>query len=266
MIELLLQKLLRSYSREEKFNLTREYLQILILKILSDAQVFQSIAFLGGTALRIIYQLNRYSEDLDFSVIFRSKYDFQTITSALDRRLYLENIPHELKVKSGVIDSCMIHFTSILQEVGIAIAKDQKLSVKLEIDTNPPLGAKTMDSIINSDFIFPVRHYDIPSLMAGKLHAVMFRKYAKGRDFYDLFWYLTRKTQPNVKLLSNSIYQAEREKLSLDRNQWITLLKEKIIEKDFKKIRRDLEPFIHDSNELKLIDYKYFEMALSKYN
>jgi predicted nucleotidyltransferase component of viral defense system len=265
MIELLLQKLDNLKSREEKFNVAREYLQILVLKILSDAQAYQSMSFLGGTALRIIYQLRRYSEDLDFSLTSKDKYDFNDITSAIEREFALQNIPVELKKKSGVIDNCMIHFISVLQEAGIAVAKDQKLSVKLEVDTNPPEGAQVIESIVNADFIFPIRHYDIPSLMAGKLHAVMFRKFSKGRDFYDLLWYLSRKSKPNLRLLSNAINQTEKERIVLEGNKWISLLREKIATVDFRKIRRDIAPFIQDPNEVQLIDIKHFETLLLNY-
>lgn len=262
MIELLLQKLSTLKSREEKFNVTREYLQILILKILSDAQVFQGIAFLGGTALRILYQLRRYSEDLDFSVTTKGKYDFHHITEAIERELNLQNVPVVLKKKSGVVDSCMINFTSVLQDAGIAVARDQRLAVKLEVDTNPPDGAAVIDTVVNADYIFPVRHYDIPSLMAGMLHAVMFRKFNKGRDYYDLLWYLSRKTKPNLELLSNAIYQTQGEKIALEEGKWTRLLQDKLAKVDFRKVRRDLEPFILERQEVELITEERFKALL----
>ena len=265
MIELLLQKLSKLKSREEKINVTREYLQILVLKILADAQMFQGMAFLGETALRILYQVRRYSEDLDFSVTSKTKYEFEACTAAIERALELQNIAVELRPKRGVVDNCMIHFTSILQEAGIAVARDQKLSVKLEVDTNPPKGAVVTDTIVNADFIFPVRHYDIPSLMAGKLHAVMFRRFNKGRDFYDLLWYLSRKTEPNLKLLSNAIYQTENVKIPVEDGRWIKLLGEKLEKIDLSKMRRDLEPFIQDASEVELVEPKHFKALLSNY-
>lgn len=264
MIDILLQQLSPLKTREEKFNVAREYLQIAVLKILSDAQAFQGMAFVGGTALRILYQVRRYSEDLDFSVTSKSKYNFEACTSAIERGFKLQNIAVELKTKRGVVDNCMIHFTSILQEIGIAVARDQKLSVKLEVDTSPPKGAEVTDTIVNSNFIFPVRHYDIPSLMSGKLHAVMFRRFTKGRDFYDLLWYLSRKTEPNLKLLSNAIFQTENKRIALEDGNWIALLRDKVAKVDFRKVRRDLEPFIQDANEAKLIDREYFEDLLLK--
>jgi predicted nucleotidyltransferase component of viral defense system len=265
MIELLLQKLSQIRSREEKFNVAREYLQILVLKILSDAQAFQGMAFIGGTALRILFQIRRYSKDLDFSVTSKSKYKFDQITAAIARELELQNLAVDLKTKAGVVDNCMIHFTSVLQEAGIAVARDQKLSVKLEIDTSPPAGATFADTVVNADFIFPVRHYDVSSLMAGKLHAVIYRRFNKGRDFYDLLWYLSRKTQPNLKLLSNAIFQSEKERIELKEGRWIELLKKKLSAVDYRKVRRDLAPFIHDSNEVNLITAARFEQLLLKY-
>ncbi len=267
MIELLLQKISNLKTREEKYNVAREYLQILVLKILSDAQAFQGMAFVGGTALRIIYQLRRYSADLDFSTTSSSskKYNFTQITKAIQHELTLQNIAVELKKKTGIVDSCMIHFTSVLQEAGIAVAPDRKLSVKLEVDTNPPKGAVIIESVINADFIFPIRHYDIPSLMAGKLHAVMFRRFNKGRDFYDLLWYLSRKTQPNLKMLSNAIFQTNKEKTSLEDGGWIKLLLEKLSNVDYRKVRRDLEPFIQYTKEVELINEARFKELLLNY-
>jgi len=270
MIELLLQKLSKLSSREEKFNVAREYLQILVLKILADAQVFQGMAFIGGTALRILYQIRRYSEDLDFSVIAKSKYDFDSITAVIKRELALQNIAVELKLQRGenkhsAVDNCMIHFTTILQEAGIAVARDQKLSVKLEVDTNPPEGAVLTDTIVNADFIFPVRHYDISSLMAGKLHAIMFRRFSKGRDFYDLLWYLSRKTEPNLTLLSNAIFQTAHKRIPLENGAWIKVLGEKLERTDFSNIRRDLLPFIQDPNEVELINATHFKDLLLGY-
>ena len=265
MIDLLLQKLSELKTREEKFNVAREYLQILILKILSDAQSFGGIAFVGGTALRIIYHVRRYSEDLDFSVISKSKYDFDRIIDALRRELMLQNIDVELKSKKGVIDSCMIHFMAVLQEAGIAAARDQKLSVKIEVDTNPPKGAKVIEAIINADFIFPVRQYDIPSLMAGKLHAVMFRKFSKGRDFYDLLWYLTQKIEPNLLLLENAIVQSTGTKVSLQSGLWIKMLTDVLFAVDFDKVRRDVAPFIIDQNEVALLNKKSLIGLLTAY-
>lgn len=265
MIDILLQKLSELKTREEKFNVAREYLQILILKILSDVQAFRAMAFVGGTALRILYQVRRYSEDLDFSITSKDKYDFNLLLEAVKHELTLQNIAVELKSKNGTIDNCMIHFTTVLQEVGIAVARDQKISVKLEVDTSPPKGATIVDTVVNADFIFPIRHHDIPSLMAGKLHAVMFRKFSKGRDFYDLLWYLTRKTAPNLALLQNAILQTEKRKTVLDEMKWIELLKEKLSKVDFAKVRRDVMPFIIDPTEVELITKKQFFNLLSSY-
>ena len=265
MIDLLKAKIAELKSREQKYNLTREYLQILALKILSDAQMFQSIAFIGGTALRILYRVRRYSEDLDFSVVKSELYNFEKILEILDRELYLLNIEVEFKKKRGVVDTLMINFVSVLQELGISVAKDQKLSIKLEVDTKPPAGAVTQETIVNADFIFPIRHYDLSSLMSGKLHAILCRKYTKGRDFYDLLWYLSRRTKPNLPLLENALFQTEKERHNLTKDSWQTLLKERFSKVDFKKARRDVEPFIEDFNEVGLIEETRFVQLLAWY-
>lgn len=265
MKDILFHKLSFLKSREEKFNVTREYLQILLLKILADAGAFQSMAFIGGTALRILYKMRRYSEDLDFSITAKDKYNFEAYLGIITRELALQDISVQLKQKRGIVDGCSVNFTSLLQDADIAVAPNQKLSIKLEVDTNPPDGATIVDSIVNADFIFPVRHYDIPSLMAGKLHAVMYRRFSKGRDFYDLLWYLSQKIEPNLKLLSNAIFQTEEQRINLSKNRWIELLDDKLKKVDFAKIRRDLAPFIQDLKELELIELEYFQTLISSY-
>ena len=77
------------------------------------------------------------------------------------------------------------------------------------MDTNPPKGGRTAETPLNKTYIFSVRHFDLPSMLATKLHACFYRKYTKGRDFYDLVWYLGRKVFPNLELLNNAIQQTE---------------------------------------------------------
>jgi len=242
-------------GNEEKIHMTREFLQLLILKILYDRDYFKNLAFVGGTALRFLYGLRRFSEDLDFSVIRKRGYDFDT---ALEKIEYeLRKVGLSLDIKKGTqgnVQSAMLKFRDILFPLGLSRQKNQKLSIKIEVDSNPPEGWNTELSLISKHFVFTVTHFDVPSLYATKLHACFFRKYIKGRDFYDLLWYIGRRSVPNFELLNNAIEQTEHKKVNLGPENFKDFLKERLASVDFVKVRKDVERFIEDKNELKLLD------------
>lgn len=241
-------------GREMKIHTTREFLQLLILKIIYDKGYFKNLAFVGGTALRLIYDLRRFSEDLDFSLINKEGYKFDIF---LRRVIYeLEKVGFSLDIKKsmeGAVQSAMFKFKDILFPLGLSNQKSQKLFIKLEFDSNPPKGWNTEISLISKHFVFTVTHFDITSLYATKLHACFFRKYTKGRDFYDLLWYFGKKMLPNFKLLNNAIEQTESQNFGIDAKNFSDFLREKLATIDFVKVRKDVERFIEDKNELKLL-------------
>ncbi|MEO0092010.1 MAG: nucleotidyl transferase AbiEii/AbiGii toxin family protein [candidate division WOR-3 bacterium] len=242
-------------DRETKIHITREFLQLLILKILYDRGYYKNLAFVGGTALRILYGLRRFSEDLDFSLIRAQGYNFDKL---LEKIVYdLEKVGLSLDIKKQLeppVHSAMFKFKRILFQLGLSDIKSEKLSIKLEIDVNPPKGWQTIIQLVSRHFVFTVTTFDIPSLYALKLHACFYRKYTKGRDFYDLLWYLGRKTIPNFTLLNKAIEQTEHKKIDLNATNFSAFLKKNLAKIDFAKVRRDVARFIEDKNELKLID------------
>lgn len=263
MLEVIENKIKKGKSREEKTNILREFLQILTLKILRDKNAFLNIAFIGGTCLRILYDLKRYSEDLNFSLTSKKGYSFLTLLENLKKELELYNIQTDFKYKTGTVNNCFIKFKDVLQNFDLHHHRDEKLLIKLEIDTNPPNGAKLEERIVNNEFIFNLITYDLPSLMAGKLHAIMCRKYSKGRDFYDLLWYLTKKITPNIKLLNNSIMQTEKEDPKITEANWKKILLGKIKSIDYKKVRNEISPFLQTKEEAELITLNSFESLIS---
>jgi len=250
---------------EMKIHIVREFLQLLILKVIYDKDYFRNLAFVGGTALRFLYDLRRFSEDLDFSIVNKQDYKFEN---------FLEKITYELKkyrlsveVKKNVKDpvqSAMVKFKDVLYFLGLSKQKEQKLSIKLEIDSNPPEGWHTEISLISKHFVFTVQHFDIPSLYATKIHACFYRKYIKGRDFYDLIWYLGKKTTPNFELLNNAIEQTEKKRMRLNKKNFNDFLRAKLAAIDFAKVRKDAERFIEDKNEVKLLDRDMILKLLNK--
>lgn len=262
MLEILQKKIKSGQNREAQINLLREFLQVLILKILSDQKAFTQIVFIGGTALRILYDLKRYSEDLDFSLYNSQEYDFQKMIAKLKSGLEQMNLKVEFRHKEGVVDSLMIAFTEILQSLDLHFAKDQKLSIKLEIDTKPPEGGTLQTTLVNDEFIFPVKHYDLSSLMASKLNAVFCRGFDKGRDYYDLIWYLTQKIEPDFVLLNHSMEQTEGKKFVLSSDNWKKFLLEKIEKVDFSVIKKDVQRFLMRPEEVELLSLENFTALL----
>ena len=250
-------------DNRSRYNYLREYLQILILKILDEKGHFQSLAFVGGTALRILYDLQRFSEDLDFSVIDKKSYSLKKIAADLQYELEKYNLTANLTYKDNkTVAVVNIKFARLLFDLGISNLKNEKFYIKMEIDERPPKGFQTKLCVINKDFFVAINHYDLPSLFAGKLHAILFRKYTKGRDYYDLLWYLSHHTQPNLELLNQAILQTQGKNLHLDENKLEVLLTEKITKTDFKKVLKDVEPFLQNNSETRLFNEKFFLAAL----
>ncbi len=262
MLDLIKTEINSETSPEKKLNLLREFLQIVALKAIYDNNGFASIAFLGGTALRIVHRIRRYSEDLDFSVYDLKKYNFDAILEGIQREFAYMGLNVEMKKKSRVVNSCFLNFTNVLQELKLSRHKDEKFAVKFEIDTNPPAGA-VLESVDHIKYFgFRMQVYDLASLMAGKINAVMSRRFAKGRDFYDLLWYLIEAIEPNETMMINSFKQSN-PVLEINSSNWRALVLRKIREMDFTQIRKDLERFVFDPKELQLIELGSFERLLA---
>jgi hypothetical protein len=133
----------------------------------------------------------------------------------------------------------------------------QKLSVKLEIDSKPPAGARTHATVIRRPFMFAVRAHDLGSLMAGKVHALWTRRYVKGRDWYDLLWYRSRRppVEPNLELLGAALAQTHPE-LADSAARWVQAVATRALRLDSDALRRDVVPFLERPSEAQLLDAK----------
>jgi len=255
MIDVIRQKISEARSYEEKFNKAREFLQLLVLKIIFDRKYFNNIAFVGGTALRVLYNHKRFSEDLDFSLVEKKGYSFRSLAGGLKNDLKQYGLAVEIPVKDkNTVNSSMMKFPELLNELGLSNIKGQKLAVKLEVDTNPPKGWKLALTPVSSSFVFAVSHFDLPSLFATKIHACFFRKYSKGRDFYDLAWYFGRRIKPNYELLNNAIRQTEGDMPQITQENIKKFFLERINKLDFGALKKDVERFLEDKNELSMLD------------
>jgi hypothetical protein len=170
-------------------NRLREYLQVLVLRSLHECEAFRPLAFVGGTALRFLHGLSRFSEDLDFSLVSPEGYAPLEWMARVKRDLLLAGFQPEVTWNERhVVHTAWVRVAGILHDAGLAGRPAQKLAIKVEIDTCPPAGARCERRVVTRHLTFLIQHYDLPSLLAGKLHAAITRRYAKGRDWYDLLW------------------------------------------------------------------------------
>src|SRR3990167_9499264 len=154
MIELLRQQFTNDMTIEDKTNRAREFLQVLTLKIMHDKGLLQNLAFVGGSALRFLYGLSRFSEDLDFSLVAKKGHNFGNINTQLEREFKLHGLNVETKPKEEkTVQSTFLRFSGLLKDLGISPLSGQRLSIKIEIDTNPPKGWKLQSSLINKIYL-----------------------------------------------------------------------------------------------------------------
>lgn len=250
---------------DARYNQLREFLQALVLKFIEEKNYSKNMAFVGGTALRFLYGIGRFSEDLDFSQTSAGGFDFNVFLEELVKHFFSMGIVLEAKPKSvKTVMSSFLKFPDIMHENGISVQKGQKLFVKFEIDSDPPEGFNTEVSFIQHIRPMNVLHYDISSLFAGKLHAVLLRSYTKGRDIFDLLWFLGRKTRPNYTQLENAIYQTTGEKLELDDKKLASMLQTRLSEFDWKKAVDEVRVFIENKDELQYLTRENVEKAVLK--
>ncbi len=255
-------------SINAKLNIMREYLQAYVLKILHTQGFFRSTAFLGGTALRFLYALPRFSEDLDFSLVTNLKYPFVDIIIRKIKEEFLlagYDISVSYNDKKSV-NHAFLRFTGLMYEAGISPLKSQKFSIKIEVDTNPPAGAEVKTDIVNKFFHISFLSYDLPSLFAGKLHALMSRKYTKGRDFFDLGWYLSRwkDISPNFAFLENALLQTEWKGEMLSKNNWRSFFCAIVAQADWEKVKKDVENFLENPSDLDIFSQENVLKLLSE--
>ena len=235
-------------SPVEASNNVREYLQARILGVLQRQGAMVPLAFQGGTALRFLYSTARYSEDLDFSLEGRAgQYDFRGYLGAISKEFVAEGYEVQVKLSDKkVVNSAFVRFPGLPYELGLSPHSRQTLSVKLEVDTRPPAGAVLATTVVRRYLPLQLHHHDRASLLAGKLHAVLQRPYLKGRDIYDLIWYLSDPAwpPPNTELLNNALHQTGWEGRLLNQRNWRRAVREKVQDVAWDRVEDDVRPFL----------------------
>lgn len=247
-------------------NLTREYLQARILLGLQRCGAMIPLAFHGGTALRFLFSHGRYSEDLDFALDGdRSGYNFRAYLQSIRSELSLEAYEIEMKVNDQkTVNSAFIRFPGLLYELGLSPHRSESIAVKIEVDTKPPEGAGLATTVVRRFVMLQLHHHDRATLLAGKLHAVLQRPFMKGRDIYDLLWYLSdpQWPQPNYFFLNNALVQTGWTGETLNEKNWKSVLWLQLQDKDWKQIIDDVRPFVEPGFDLNLLSLKNLRQLL----
>ncbi len=257
---------LKEIPENQRLNYLREYLQLMILKMISDSGYKTSITFTGGTALRIIQKINRFSEDMDFSLTNKKGYNFKKLLTTIDSGLNKYGMDFELaRVKQETVNSFFIKFNNLLHPLNLSPQKNQKLSIKVDIDTNPPKGGNVKEYIYHDRFYFLINHFTLDSLFALKLHALLYRVYIKGRDYYDLMFFLNKQIVPKFNLFINAAKQTNPKDKYKDLNEVFEKLENIVRSMNENKIIQDLQPFILNPEELDIINKKNLILFFNQY-
>ena len=275
----MIRQMLQQYEAEslyDKKNAVKEIMQEIVLCGLSRAGFFREAAFYGGTALRIFYGLDRFSEDLDFSLIeANANFNLAAYFPVLEREVRSfglnVTITEKEKTKESNVKSAFLKGNTkehiLLFYAGqtiTGIADSELIKIKFEVDINPPQYATFEHRYRLLPTPYEVNLYDAPSLFAGKIHAVLCRAWksrVKGRDLYDYVFYLARKTPVNLKHLRERLLQSGY--ISGDIVCSLKEIKQMLAERfdviDYEQAKSDVEPFIHDSDSLKLWSADFFK-------
>ena len=275
-----IEEMLKSYQVDniyDRKNAMKEIMQEIVLCGLSRAGFFKEAAFYGGTALRIFYGLDRFSEDLDFSLEqINLDFDLCSYFPVLEKEVKAFGLNVEIQEKQKTKDSNirsaflkgntkehLLLFYADERVVG-SVAKNEVVKIKFEVDTNPPAFATYEHKYRLLPVPYEIRLYDMPSLFAGKIHAVICRGWQsriKGRDLYDYIFYLSKAVTVNQKHLRarliDSGYISENQECTLEEIKM--MLKNRFDSIDFLQARKDVEPFIRDTSVLDIWSSDFFK-------
>jgi len=275
----IIEQMLKPYDTQtlyDKKNGIKEVVQEIVLCGLSRSGFFKTAAFYGGTALRLFYGLDRFSEDLDFSLkVSAPSFDFSEYLPILEKeiRSYGLNFRVEAKDKSTYSDIKSAFLKGNTKEHMLILFADEQLArtvgsgelikVKFEVDTNPPDYAAFEIKYRLLPIPYEITLYDMPSLFAGKIHAVICRAWknrVKGRDLYDYVFYLSRGTAVNLKHLSARLAQSgfipEGKQITIEDVK--EMLRTRFTNIDFAQAKQDVLPFIKNSGALDVWNADFF--------
>jgi predicted nucleotidyltransferase component of viral defense system len=261
---------------EDYVRALREILQEIALLGLWRSKFFEKGAFYGGTALRILYGLDRFSEDLDFSLLQpQPNFDLSRYSKALQTEM--RSFGFEVTVDSkerrtpGAVQSAFLKANTLQQLLAIEAGKEivrglpkgQVLKIKVEVDTDPPPGFTTEVKYLLHPIPFSVRSYVLPDLFAGKMHAILCRRWKsriKGRDWYDFVWFVSNYPELNLSHLEKRMIQTGdwKQNEPLTGERFNERLREMIEAVDLKRARAEVEPFVNNPDALAVWSKDFF--------
>lgn len=267
-------------NRQEAEAALREIMQEVALAGLQRAGFFEKAAFYGGTALRIFYGLNRFSEELDFSLLevnpdFSLEPFFSSIITEFEALGMKVNLQEKKKTTPTNIDSAFLKSETVWKELILeevipqaGLQKIPHIKIKIEIDKLPPPGFETEEKLLLRPFSFYVKCFSLPDLFAGKMHALLFRNWkqrVKGRDWYDLEWYIKKGVPIHLHhFLLRAKDSGDWTDPTISNGQLTGLLKSKIENLDFNRVRDDIQRFIPDTKTIEIWSPQYFKDLVEK--
>ena len=278
-------KMLAKYdceSLEDHIRALREILQGIALLGMWRSKFFDKAAFYGGTALRILYGLDRFSEDLDFSLLSPGKrFNLSRYSASLQKELngfgFDVKIEQKSKAINTAIQSAFLKTNTLKQllvietseEIARWVHRGQLLKIKVEVDTDPPPAFETEVHYLLQPIPFAVRVYALPDLFAGKMHAVLCRRWkrrSKGRDWYDLVWYAANHPELHLAHLEQRMRQTGhwKGKKLLTPPAFRELVRKRIETLDIDQAKREVEPFVRNPDSLVLWSEDFFIKVASK--
>lgn len=249
-------------TEQQKQNATFEVNQQVILAGLYNGGFFDVAAFYGGTCLRIFHGLQRFSEDMDFSLLAQNDdFDFTQYFQPIIDEFAMVGREVEIKKKNkknfGKVESAFLKDNTDVYD--ITFQTEKSIKIKIEVDTQPPLKFNTEQKLLLLPNSFMVRCFTLPDLFAGKMHALVYRAWknrVKGRDWYDFEWYVRHNIPLNFTHLHERILQFNQEDIS--KESFLEKLKERLSIADINQVKADVLPFVRNPRELDIWSNDYF--------
>ena len=255
----------REGANADDKRIMHEVMQQVALAGLYRGGFFEKASFYGGTCLRILYDLKRFSEDLDFSLDmpdtgFDIEMYFRSIIEEFESLGLFVEITKKQKKTNTTVESAFLKSNTQIYDIGIR--DDINVKIKIEVDTDPPPKFETEGKLINLPFRYYAKCYTISDLYAGKMHALIYRGWnnrVKGRDWYDFAWYVQRGDKLNLNHFAARAYQSEgKYGDGISPEEFTSILTDKIKSTDIESAKKDVANFIHDENELDIWSEQFF--------
>lgn len=249
-------------TEQERRNAIFEVNQQVILAGLYNGGFFDVAAFYGGTCLRIFHGLQRFSEDMDFSLLAPDdKFNFTKYFQPIIDEFTIVGREVEIKKKDkkgfGKVESAFLKDNTDVYDV--SFQTDKSIKIKIEVDTQPPLNFKTEQKLLLQPHSFMTRCFTLPDLFAGKMHALVYRGWknrVKGRDWYDFEWYVRHNVPLDFAHLAERVRQFNNAEIGQE--EFVAQLKDRLATANINQVKSDVLPFVRNPKELDIWSNDYF--------